>query len=253
MYVDTPSEIWYDGRAMNSTMPSFQKVTSSRVSEGIVEQIRQSIISGQLRPGDRLPSQRDLAKTFGVGRSALLEAMRILEKSGLVTIRTGGSGGAFVTTPSIEQVSDSLDLLFRREGATMEELAEFRALLEGYCGYLAAQRATIEELADIEKQYHELKDLGNLGTAYWPTFVEREIEFHFAIASLSHNRVNMAVLRALNTWVLSFSPHVPEICKERMLTDWAIVLQALRNRDAGRTQAVISEHIRFFSEIVSHQ
>jgi GntR family transcriptional repressor for pyruvate dehydrogenase complex len=159
------------------TMQPFQRVSTARVSEAIVEQIRQAIIDGQFQPGDRLPSQRDLAKTFGVGRSALLEAIRILEQSGLLTIRTGGSGGAFVTAPSIRQVSDSLDLLFRREGATREELSEFRIVLESYCCKMAAEKASDDELADIDKQFRELKALAEKGSAYWQTFLTREIDF----------------------------------------------------------------------------
>ncbi|MBN1536590.1 MAG: FadR family transcriptional regulator [Anaerolineales bacterium] len=229
------------------TMQPFQRVSTARVSEAIVEQIRQAIIDGQFQPGDRLPSQRDLAKTFGVGRSALLEAIRILEQSGLLTIRTGGSGGAFVTAPSIRQVSDSLDLLFRREGATREELSEFRIVLESYCCKMAAEKASDEELANIEKQFQELKALADKGSAYWQTFLTREIEFHFLVANLSHNRVSMAVLHSLATWLHSFSSQMPELYKERMLKDWEAIVTALRNRDGENAQHLLSEHIYFFN------
>jgi GntR family transcriptional repressor for pyruvate dehydrogenase complex len=225
----------------------FQRVSTARVSEAIVEQIRQAIIDGQFQPGDRLPSQRDLAKMFGVGRSALLEAIRILEQSGLLIIRTGGNGGAFVTAPSIMQVSDSLDLLFRREGATREELAEFRIVLESYCCKMAAQNATEEELDAIEKEFNELKELAGQGTAAWKTFLTREIEFHFSVASLSHNRVSMAVLHSLATWLHSFSSQMPELYRERMVTNWVAILAALRNRDGELAQRLLSEHIYFFN------
>lgn len=229
------------------TMQSFQRVSTARVSEAIVEQIRQAIIDGQFQPGDRLPSQRDLAKTFGVGRSALLEAIRILEQSGLLTIRTGGSGGAFVTAPSIRQVSDSLDLLFRREGATREELAEFRIVLESYCCKMAAQKATDEELVDLEKQFQELKAMADKGSAYWQSYLTREIEFHFLVANLSHNRVCMAVLHSLATWLHSFSSQMPELYRERMIKNWQTIVAALCERDGERAQKLLSEHIYFFN------
>lgn len=229
------------------TMQPFQRVSTARVSEAIVEQIRQAIIDGQFQPGDRLPSQRDLAKTFGVGRSALLEAIRILEQSGLLTIRTGGSGGAFVTAPSIRQVSDSLDLLFRREGATREELSEFRIVLESYCCKMAAEKASDDELADIEKQFRELKALAEKGSAYWQTFLTREIEFHFLVANLSHNRVSMAVLHSLATWLHSFSSQMLELYQDRMINDWEVIVGALCKRDGERAQQLLSEHIYFFN------
>ncbi len=229
------------------TTQPFQRVSTARVSEAIVEQIRRAIIDGQFQPGDRLPSQRDLAKMFGVGRSALLEAIRILEQSGLLTIRTGGSGGAFVTAPSIRQVSDSLDLLFRREGATREELAEFRIVLESYCCKMAAEKATDAELDSIDLEFNELKELAEKGSAYWQTFLTREIEFHFSIASLSHNRVSMAVLHSLATWLHSFSSQMPEFYKERMINNWQAIIAALRNRDGEQAQQLLSEHIYFFN------
>ena len=83
----------------------------------MAEQIRQAIVSGELQPGDRLPAQRQLAETFGVGRTTLLASLRILEKSGLIVIRPGAKGGSYVTTPSIEQVGEALDLCLRRQGA----------------------------------------------------------------------------------------------------------------------------------------
>ncbi|MEN6299940.1 MAG: FadR/GntR family transcriptional regulator [Anaerolineaceae bacterium] len=225
----------------------FQRVSTSRVSEAIVEQIRQAILDGQFQPGDRLPSQRELAKMFGVGRSALLEAIRILEQSGLLTIRTGGNGGAFVTAPSIRQVSDSLDLLFRREGATREELAEFRIVLECYCCKMAAEKASEEELNQIELEFNELKELAEKGSAYWQTFLTREIEFHFSIASLAHNRVSLAVLHSLATWLHSFSSQIPEFYKGRMLNNWQAIIAALRNRDGEQAQRLLNEHIYFFN------
>ncbi|MEN6394600.1 MAG: FCD domain-containing protein [Anaerolineaceae bacterium] len=225
----------------------FQRVSTSRVSEAIVEQIRQAILDGQFQPGDRLPSQRELAKMFGVGRSALLEAIRILEQSGLLTIRTGGNGGAFVTAPSIRQVSDSLDLLVRREGATREELAEFRIVLECYCCKMAAEKASEEELNQVELEFNELKELAEKGSAYWQTFLTREIEFHFSIASLAHNRVSLAVLHSLATWLHSFSSQIPEFYEGRMLNNWQAIIAALRNRDGEQAQRLLNEHIYFFN------
>ena len=119
----------------------FQKASPTRTFEEIADQIRAAIVEGRLQPGDRLPAGRELAQTFGVGRSTLLAALRVLEQSGLIVIRPGTKGGAFVTAPSLRQVSESLDLLLRREGASVEELAEFRVHLEGQCFYWAALRA----------------------------------------------------------------------------------------------------------------
>ncbi|RLC00302.1 MAG: FadR family transcriptional regulator, partial [Deltaproteobacteria bacterium] len=74
----------------------FKTAKFSRISENIVQQIRQAILKGELRPGDRLPSEKDLAENFGVSKASLREAFRALEALGLLEVRQGVSGGAFI-------------------------------------------------------------------------------------------------------------------------------------------------------------
>src|SRR5882762_8280145 len=90
----------------------FKVVSSSRISQSIVEQVKVLIRQGRLTPGDRLPSERDLCDRFGVSRVTVREALRMLEAGGLVEIRVGAKGGAFVTTPTPERIGEGLaDLL----------------------------------------------------------------------------------------------------------------------------------------------
>src|SRR3954453_4795296 len=90
----------------------FKAVSSSRVSQLIVDQIRLLLKEERLQPGDRLPSERELCVQFGVSRVTVREALRSLEASGLVEIRVGARGGAFVTAPSSRRVGEGLaDLL----------------------------------------------------------------------------------------------------------------------------------------------
>src|ERR1700743_2069731 len=86
----------------------FNRVSLGRISEVIVEQIRLLMRQGQLKPGDRLPPERDPCERFGVSRVTVREALRMLESSGLVEIRVGARGGAFVTAPSSNRVGEGL-------------------------------------------------------------------------------------------------------------------------------------------------
>src|SRR5262245_28121356 len=99
------------GAAFDGEM--FSPVSLGRVSQVIIDQIRELIHSGKLRPGDRLPSERELCARFGVSRVTVREALRVLEAGGLVDIRVGAHGGTFVTTPSHARIGEGLADLLR--------------------------------------------------------------------------------------------------------------------------------------------
>src|ERR1700742_2886057 len=101
-------------KTANSTQAPdmFSPVSVDRVSQVIVDQVKALIRDGRLQPGDRLPSERELCQRFGVSRVTVREALRVLEATGLIDIRVGAHGGAFVTTPTSQQVGAGLaDLL----------------------------------------------------------------------------------------------------------------------------------------------
>ena len=85
----------------------FETVKANRISQNIVEQIRGAILSGDLKPGDQLPPEKEFAKHFGVSKSSLREAYRVLEAYGLLEIRQGMSGGAFIQEVDLKTVKDS--------------------------------------------------------------------------------------------------------------------------------------------------
>ena len=108
----------------------FKAVSSHRVSQVIVEQIRHLMREERLQPGDRLPSERELCTQFGVSRVTVREALRILESSGLVEIRVGAHGGAFVTAPSSRRVSEGLADLLTLSPLTAAQVTEARLVFE---------------------------------------------------------------------------------------------------------------------------
>ena len=128
----------------------FSKVSVGRISEIIVEQIRLLMRQGQLRPGDRLPPERDLCERFGVSRVTVREALRMLESSGLVEIRVGARGGAFVTAPSSDRVGEGLTDLLSLSVITTTDITEIRMVLETGIVPLVCERATEEDLAGLD-------------------------------------------------------------------------------------------------------
>src|SRR6201992_3385405 len=124
----------------------FSRVSVGRISEIIVDQIRLLMRQGQLKPGDRLPPERDLCERFGVSRVTVREALRMLESSGLVEIRVGARGGAFVTVPTTGHVGDGLTDMLTLSALTAADVTEVRLLLEVGIIPLVVERATEEDL-----------------------------------------------------------------------------------------------------------
>src|SRR5260370_23705460 len=125
-----------------------EPVKSTRIYEEIVRQVKRLIAEGKLRSGDRLRLERDLVEEFMVSRTAVREALRALEGSGLIDVRAGE--GAFVRDVSVESLIESLALVILPHREAVKELFEARRLLEPAIAGPAAGRATREEIAEVE-------------------------------------------------------------------------------------------------------
>ncbi|HEY1669141.1 MAG TPA: FadR/GntR family transcriptional regulator, partial [Trebonia sp.] len=161
----------------------FNRVSLGRISEVIVEQIRLLMRQGQLKPGDRLPPERDLCERFGVSRVTVREALRMLESSGLVEIRVGARGGAFVTAPSSNRVGEGLSDLLSLSVISAPDVTEVRMILEVGIVPLVCERATEEDLADLEKICEQARQALRDGNYT----MEMSLEFHTRVAAATHN------------------------------------------------------------------
>ncbi|MEA2244529.1 MAG: GntR family transcriptional regulator, transcriptional repressor for pyruvate dehydrogenase complex, partial [Solirubrobacteraceae bacterium] len=129
---------------------SFDKVRRIRSFDDVLEQLREAILSGRVRPGERLPNERQLCETFGVGRPTLREALRSLEAVGMIEVRPGKGGGSYAVTPSASILGDALAALVNLRGASLEDLAEFRVDFEGENASWAARRADAGDIGTLE-------------------------------------------------------------------------------------------------------
>jgi GntR family transcriptional regulator, transcriptional repressor for pyruvate dehydrogenase complex len=161
----------------------YKTVSSNRMSEAIVQQIRGLIRSEQLRPGDRLPSERDLGERMGVSRVTVREAMRVLEAGGLIEIRVGARGGAIVTSPSSTKIGTGLADLISLSPLTAAEVTEARQVFELGIIPLVIARATAEDIAELR----EMVATHQAALKSGEYTMQMSAAFHVRVAACTHN------------------------------------------------------------------
>lgn len=166
----------------NSIM--FNPINTVRVSSIIVERIKTLIREGTLKPNDKLPSERELCSSFGIGRATVRDALRILETMGLIEVRVGSRGGAFVTAPSTAQIGVGLNDMMAAATLSAAEVREARLSFEVGLIDLICERITPEDLCTLDKICKESQQALNEGK-YTLAY---SLEFHRALAHCAHNR-----------------------------------------------------------------
>lgn len=225
----------------------FTKASTTRAFEDVVRQIRGAIVRGELQPGDRLPSQREMKEMFQVSRAAILEALRVLEEADLIVIRAGATGGAFVSHATSDTVAESIRLLLSLEGVTLKELAEFRERLEGGTAYWAAERADDATLLQFEGRLAKLKELAAARTP-WATFLAEEMAFHWAIAEASGNRPSLSTMKAITRAMKDAYAYISPGLYEKILSDIGGIFEAIRAHQPEVAEERMKTHIAFFND-----
>jgi len=174
-------------------MPKFKPIKQSRVSEEVAEQLKQSILSGHFKAGDKLPSERDLAEEFQVSRVAIREALRALENSGFIVTRQGATGGTYVTELTFEYLVNAFLDLFLADKISIPELHHVRLLIEPEVARLAASNITPE----YTQQLKEALDIEELPIASLSVDVDRKQRVHFIFAEMCGNRFFEALMKSL--------------------------------------------------------
>ena len=172
--------------------PMYRTVKTSRLFEQIVQQVEESILKGQLKPGDQLPAERDLAQRFGVSRTAVREAVKTLREKGLVEAYSGR--GTFVTDGTSQAIRQSLDLMIRinqQEGSA--NLAELRLVLEPEIAGLAATRIEEQLLSSMREAVAVMDRNLHDPDAY----VEADLDFHLALAEAAGNPLILSLLDSI--------------------------------------------------------
>jgi GntR family transcriptional repressor for pyruvate dehydrogenase complex len=173
-------------------MPKFKPIRQFRVSEEVTEQLKQSILLGGFKAGDKLPSERDLAEQFQVSRVAIREALRKLEHSGFIATRQGATGGAYVTDLNFEYLANAFLDLFLADKISIPELHRVRLLIEPEIARLAALAITPEHAQWLNKALQS----EDLPTASLLEDIEMKTAVHYILAEMCGNRFFEAIVRS---------------------------------------------------------
>lgn len=159
---------------------------SARASEIVAESIRVQVARGELRPGDRFPTEDELMEIFGIARTTLREALRILEAEGLVTVLRGRHGGPRVTSPTVDHVAKVFALLLQLEGVTMSDIHQARELVEPNLAHTLAQTRTPQMLTELRAAVEDAEAAADADDG--PAFLNAAAALHATIAEHGGNR-----------------------------------------------------------------
>lgn len=224
-----------------------RRPSAARLADSVAQALEQRILEGSLKPGDRLPSEREFAVTLGVSRPSLREAIQTLAVKGLLTTRHGG--GTFVTDRLVAQFMDPWQQMLAGNPLLHRDLLEFRQMLESQAAALAADRATDVDVAALDAahirlaQAYERDDLAEA--------IETDVAFHQAIAEASHNamivHLTTSLMRLMHGHVstnLEYLHARPQRWGQLRAQHHAI-WQAIRNHQPEAAAQAARGHIEF--------
>lgn len=224
---------------------TFTPVRQARASGEIVSQIERAIFEGDLKSGDRLESERDLAERFSVSRITVRDALRILEARGLVYVKVGASGGAFVTETNVDQVAESISTMILLRRMTLSGVAEARTVVETATCELAAERADAAAIERIERTVERGKAVVREQSPH----TEASMDFHVAVAVASQNELLSATVAAYRDLLVQTLHDMRDVRSART-TQRAHeeILDAIRSHDPEAARTLMLEHLQDFEK-----
>ncbi|HUI72016.1 MAG TPA: FadR/GntR family transcriptional regulator [Spirochaetia bacterium] len=231
----------------------FNEVRQGRVYESVIEQVQDAILDGRLKAGDRLPPERELGAMLRTSRGTLREALRVLEQKGLIEIRTGVRGGAFVSESNARQFHDGLGLLIRHRRVSLSDVAEFREGVEGIVTGLAAERATQSAVRRLKALLEEAHARVECKDDDWKSFIEVDNRLHMALAGMAGNPVYETVLRSVHDNIDQYYEALlprTRATLELNYADLCEIVQAVEERDAARARSLAQAHVRRFTKLM---
>jgi GntR family transcriptional repressor for pyruvate dehydrogenase complex len=211
------------------------------LSTRIVAQVRDALFARQMRPGDFLGTEKDLAERFGVSRIVARDALRTLEAQGIVEIKVGAGGGARIAQGNARLFAEALAVQLDLAGVSVDEIMDAQRAIEGLAAELAALNSTAEDHARLA----ELNAEAERRIDDTPAFTRLGREFHLAVAEASHNRVLVVQLISLQhvSWPAQNPTLTPQVAR-RILDVHKELAALIEMRDAAGARRLMDDHVK---------
>jgi GntR family transcriptional regulator, transcriptional repressor for pyruvate dehydrogenase complex len=219
--------------------PAKRELVSSRIMNQIVDQL----LSSHLKPGDKLPTEFDLAAEFGVARNSVREAIKMLSSLGVIEIRRGQ--GTFIAQSQSTAVVDALALNLVFGEKTSTELFELREMLEHAVMQLAARKAQDEDIRELEEINQQLKKVGSDQKAVR----QLDLSFHLTLLKATQNSLLRKIGKAIYTLFFA-SLGDAEINPSVIHTDHARVIATIRGREPEAARRMVEAHLSTWENII---
>lgn len=221
----------------------FESARQTKTTDIIIDRIRTAILEGKLKPGDKLPPEKELGEQFGVSRQTMRESLRALEHMGLIIMKKGSGGGAFIVEVERRVATQSLANYLYFKNLTIENLSELRHLLEPHAAHCAAK---LIDAGDLESLDTINRATGRaLEDRNWSRVTLHEIEFHRLIAEQTGNPILVLILDFVETLLDDFKKILqPDVdFMHTVLSSHKAIYRAIENRDGDAASAEMLKHV----------
>ncbi|WP_081859243.1 FadR/GntR family transcriptional regulator [Desulfohalovibrio reitneri] len=222
----------------------FHRAGHGRSSEDVALQIEAAILSGELSPGEGLPSERELQDIFGTSRGVVREALRALKEKGLLEIRKGAKGGAFVKQMEVARVSESLALFLKTNNFAPERLIEFRESMDRTVTVLAIARGSAEAKSALVDGAERLAGLAMAESPDMHALGELDRELNLQLVRLADNPIFEWVMGAVQSGFSSYDYALYEEPAYRAATvaNWVETARSIAEGEPQKALSSIGHH-----------
>jgi len=238
---------------LSYTQSPFKPVKSGRASEDIALNLEAAILDGRLKPGERLPSEREMQVQFGSGRGVVREAIKILKQKGLLEVRKGVKGGAYVRKVEVANVSESLALFLKQHPVAPDKLIEFRESMDRSITVLAIARGTQEEKQALLEAVLRFEAMMREADPDLTATGDLDRELNLMLVRMARSPLFEWVMRALQ---MGFSSHDIALYqhpayRQQAAANWSDTARAIAEQEPMRALSCIGRHYGLLRECVA--